>query len=164
MAAIAVSCTHAPETPENWEMVNGERLGNWVGDGVASAVLVIDPGECLQCFGILAEWLEYRNGTDRRAFLLYSRPPDSLERRILISSGIHADGTIERGPPTGTTPMELVFLDGHPLYWNSGVFGPRSPLLQQLDTMSLEGFAANLQAQLRTIPDSLPTNPTTRRP
>jgi hypothetical protein len=160
---LVAGCSDATEAPERWRTTDERPLHDLVDHDGATAVLVVDPGRCLQCLGILAEWLERRRAGAGRFVVLLSRPPNPAERRILIGAGIPVDDTLARGPATEDTPMELVLRDGRTVFTSGRLTGPTSGLLRTLRTMSLEGFADSIEARPRGDPDILDPPSSARR-
>ncbi len=163
MGVLLLGCSRPTIPPEHWQLADGRPLGELLMDSAPTAVLVVAPGECFQCLGIVAPWLEWRRGGAGRFLLLLSRPPDATERRILTAAGIPFDGTIAQDPPPDSTPMELVFLGGRVLYAEGRLRGPSSVLLDKLRTMSLGEFADSVQTKTQTSPGSF-DHTATRRP
>lgn len=91
---------------------DGSTLGQRLGDAGSAVVLVMDPGDCFRCLGVLAEWLEWHR-TGGRFRLLFSRQPTDLERRLLIVAGLRPEPFMATGtPPPEHAPMELVVQEG----------------------------------------------------
>lgn len=115
------------------------------------AVLAIDPSECLQCMGVVGEWLEWRRSSGEDVRIVLARPADDVERRILSAAGLRFDGTLTRGPHPDSTPVEVVFKSGRAVYQASRVRGPSSVLIHALGRRNLKHFADSMEAA-RTAP------------
>jgi hypothetical protein len=152
ISVLLLGCSGPTIPPERWQVADGRLLPELVSDSAPTAVLVIDPADYPRCLGVLAQWLDWRRSAAGRFLLLLSRSADATERRILIAAGIRFDGTITRGPPPDSTPMELVFGGGRVLYADARVRGPDSVLLDKLRTISLREFAASVQTKTLNAP------------
>lgn len=151
--AAGAACSKTSLPPEGWELADGGALYDVVGDSEPAAVLVIDPGACLQCTGILGEWLQLRHAGSGRFLVVYSRRATETERRILLTYSVPHDGTIvSGGPESAETPMEILFRSGHAVYRAYPVSPATSPLLRELRDRSLADVAASPPTQAMADP------------
>lgn len=151
---LIAACARSHDPPETWRMFDGRPMQTLLTDGEPTVALVIDPGQCLQCLGIIAEWLDWNRRNPDRLLLVLSREPDETEKRILLAAGVPFSGALSRGPSADSTPVELVFKDGKVIYMDAAIRRPTSPLLEGLETNSLAAFIASAGPEAQTLPDS----------
>lgn len=96
--------------------------------------VVVDPSQLLRCSSVLAEWLDWERMSGVSVELLLAREPDDHEKRILLATGIRADGYLKGVRiESQRTPIELVVDTGGILFRAERVYGPSSPLLDALE-------------------------------
>ena len=116
-----------------WTLSDGTPIGELVGTDPIVAV-VVDPSQCLRCFSVLADWLDWERRSGVSLELLLAREPNDDEERILRATGMRTDGYL-----TGVrieaqrTPIELVLDTGGVVFRAERVYGPSSPLLDALE-------------------------------
>ena len=116
----------------DWMLSDGTPIGELARTDPIVAV-VVDPSQCLRCFSVLAEWLEWERRSGVSVELLLAREPAADEERILLATGMRTDGYL-----TGVrieaqrTPIELVLDTGGVIFRAERVYGPSSRLLDAL--------------------------------
>lgn len=116
----------------DWTLSDGTPIGELARTDPIVAV-VVDPSQCLRCFSVLAEWLEWERRSGVSVELLLAREPAADEERILLATGMRTDGYL-----TGVrieaqrTPIELVVDTGEVIFRAERVYGPSSRLLDAL--------------------------------
>jgi len=122
---------HASDAMD-WTLSDGTRIAELtLGDPIV--VIAVDPSQCLRCFSVLAEWLEWERMSGTNVQLLLSREPADDEKRILRATGIRTDGYLSGVRiEAQRTPIELVLDTGGIILRTEQVYGPSSPLLDAL--------------------------------
>lgn len=122
---------HASDAMD-WTLSDGTRIAELtLGDPIV--VIAVDPSQCLRCFSVLAEWLEWERMSGNNVQLLLSREPADDEKRILRATGMRTDGHLMGVRiEAQRTPIELVVDTGGIIVRTERVYGPSSPLLDAL--------------------------------
>lgn len=115
-----------------WTLSDGTPIGELAQTGPIVAV-VVDPSQCLRCFSVLSEWLDWERRSGVSVELLLARKPEEDEERILRAMGMRTDGYLtDVRIVAERTPIELVLDTGGVIFRTDRVYGPGSPLLDAL--------------------------------
>lgn len=129
----------------SWQLEDGRSIGQLANDSAAIAGIIVDPADCFQCFGVMAEWLDRRSREPGTFAILLARKPDEGEARILAVAGLRFDGTVVGMPRQAATPVEFVIRGSRELYRRDRITA-ESTVFRKLDSMRLDDFALSLSA------------------
>ncbi len=105
VALVAVGfCNRGPELREYSSL---EAASPAIGE-TRTAVIVVDPAECLKCNRQLLGWLLARQGQPSSFTLLFTRQPAPPEARELALERIRADGVLSETSPSIRPPFVAV--------------------------------------------------------
>ena len=115
-----------------WTLSDGTPIGELARTDPI-VVVVVDPSQCLRCFSVLADWLDWERRSGVGVELLLAREPDEDEARILRATGMRTDGyLVGVRIEAQRTPIEMVLDTGGIVFRAERVYGPSSPLLDAL--------------------------------
>lgn len=102
---LTIAACQGPPDLGPLRLDTGDQLSTLALQGDTTAVLVVDPSDCLACGLKVGAWQQWQlDGHARRVHVILTRPPTPGERRALRAARLHESGRLGRVNSQVATP------------------------------------------------------------